>query len=52
MNQKTPINYFYVNFIIGGFVIITLTALILFVVNVSKRQIYFLPYIYTYIDIY
>ena len=36
MKQKIPINYFYVNFIIGIFFIITLTTLTLFVINILK----------------
>ena len=39
MKQKIPINYFYVNLIIGVFVIITSTALILFVIHILKWQI-------------
>ena len=36
MKQKNPINYFKVDIIIGVFAIITLTTLVLFVINILK----------------
>ena len=36
MRQKIPIKYFYVNSVIDVFIIITLTLLISFVINMLK----------------